>query len=136
MNNIFEFLTPKDSTFFIEADCTLRQALEKFCFHKFTVVPILKENGEYVGSVSEGDLLRHVKGVGKFDLDDAQDVDLMQIERYRSYQSINVTSSMEQVASLLLTQNFVPVVDDRGMFIGIIKRRAVMQYFVENFSVK
>ena len=43
MNNIFEFLTPKDSTFFIEADCTLRQALEKFCFHKFTVVPILKE---------------------------------------------------------------------------------------------
>jgi len=136
MNNIFEFLTSKDSTFFIEADCTLRQALEKFCFHKFTVVPILKENGEYVGSVSEGDLLRHIKGVGKFDLDDAQDVDLMQIERYRSYQSINVTSSMEQVASLLLTQNFVPVVDDRGMFIGIIKRRAVMQYFMENFSVK
>jgi len=43
---------------------------------------------------------------------------------------------MEQVASLLLTQNFVPVVDDRGMFIGIIKRRAVMQYFMENFSVK
>ena len=80
--------------------------------------------------------MRHIKGVGKFDLDDAQDVDLMQIERYRSYQSINVTSSMEQVASLLLTQNFVPVVDDRGMFIGIIKRRAVMQYFMENFSVK
>lgn len=136
MSNIFEFLTPKEDTFFIESDSTLRQALEKFYFHKFTVVPILGDNGEFVGTISEGDLLRQIKSLGSFNLDSSEDISLMDIDRYRSYQSINVTASVAQVANLLLSQNFVPVVDDRGMFIGIIKRRSVMQYIVDRFPLE
>ncbi len=130
MSNIFQFLTPKESTFYLESDSTFRQALEKFCFHKFTVVPILSKKGEFVGTVSEGDMLRHIKSIGRFDLDSAEEFALLDIPRYRSYQSINVTSSIEQVVGLLFTQNFVPVVDDRDMFIGIIKRSEIMQYLV------
>ena len=56
--NIFEsnFFTPKSETFFLTEDTTIRQALEKFDFHKFSVVPLIRADGTYLTTVSEGDM--------------------------------------------------------------------------------
>ena len=127
--NIIRFLVPKSETFYIDTSFTIRQFMEKADFHKFTVVPILDEHGFYVGSVSEGDILRHIKNLCNFDLKTAESSKIMDITRYRSYSSARVSAGLEDVFFLLTAQNFVPVIDDRGAFIGIIKRRSVMEYF-------
>ena len=46
---------------------------------------------------------------------------------------IKIYAKLEQVLSQVMDQNFVPVVDDRGMFMGIITRKSVMQYYSNKY---
>ena len=59
--NILFFLTPKSEVAYIYAEESLRQALEKMEFHKYSAVPILTRQGRYVGTLTEGDLLWYIK---------------------------------------------------------------------------
>lgn len=127
--NILLFLTPKDSTSFLEYDCTIRQALEKMDYHKFSVIPLVDENGAFITTISEGDILRHIKNKGNFSLEDAQEDRLCDIPRYRPYEALDVNCNLEDVIDMSLNQNFIPLIDDRGMYIGIVKRKDVIQYF-------
>ena len=38
---------------------------------------------------------------------------------------------MDNLLNMVMEQNFVPVVDDRGMFIGIITRKDIIKYFYD-----
>ncbi|MEY8738847.1 CBS domain-containing protein [Bacillales bacterium AN1005] len=55
-------------------------------------------------------------------------VSLQDVPLHSKYEAISVNSEIEEIVSTLLEQNFVPVVDDSGVFIGIIRRREVMQW--------
>ena len=41
------------------------------------------------------------------------------------------TATVEELMDRILQQNFVPVVDDRGCYIGIVKRRDIIGYFMD-----
>ncbi len=133
--NIMEFLTPKDETYFIDADSTIRQALEKFDYHKFSVVPLVDAEGMYCGTVSEGDILRFIKRNCNFDVDLAEDVKVLDIEKYRPYKSLDITCTLEEVVKLSLEQNFIPMVDGRGMYIGIIKRKEILLFLMKKVNL-
>lgn len=128
--NIFTILTPKSQTEFIEYDSTIRQALETFDFHKFTVVPLIDDEGKYVSTLSEGDILRYIKNEANFDIEIAESVKINTIEKYRSYEAITIDSTMDEVLKLAMNQNFVPIIDDRGMYIGIIKRKDIIKCYI------
>ncbi|HRF71004.1 MAG TPA: CBS domain-containing protein [Candidatus Pelethenecus sp.] len=134
--NILSLLTPKENTFYLDTHSTIRQALEKYDYHKFTVVPLIDKEGHYVESVSEGDILRFIKNNKNFNLQQAEDILLCEIEKYRSYKALQVSCSMVDVFILSLDQNFIPMIDDRGMFIGIIKRKDIIGYFIDRYPVK
>jgi len=55
--NLLFFLTPKQDVLYIYEDFTLRQTLEKWSNQRYATIPVLKRNGEYVGSITEGDIL-------------------------------------------------------------------------------
>jgi CBS domain-containing protein len=133
--NIMEFLTPKDETYFIDADSTIRQALEKFDYHKFSVVPLVDAEGKYCGTVSEGDILRFIKRNCNFDVDLAEDIKVLDIEKYRPYKSLDITCTLEEVVKLSLEQNFIPMVDGRGMYIGIIKRKEILLFLMKKVNL-
>jgi predicted transcriptional regulator len=128
--NIMSYLTPKDETHYIDADSTIRQALEKFDYHKFSVVPLVDKDGKYCGTVSEGDILRFIKRNCNFDVDLAEDVKVMDIEKYRPYKSLDITCTLNDVTELALQQNFIPMIDGRGMYIGIIKRKEILMFLM------
>ncbi|MGN1262117.1 MAG: CBS domain-containing protein [Candidatus Enteromonas sp.] len=126
--NIFPFLTLKSDTKFLIDTCTLRQALEKMEFYRYSVIPLLDENGRYIGTLSEGDLLRYVKKDLDFDSTKGEDVPISDIPRYRSYKPLSMESTLEELIELAMEQNFIPMVDDRGVFMGIIRRRTLLEY--------
>lgn len=134
MDSIVSLITPKKSTFYIEKDSTVRQALEKFDAHKFSVVPMIDGNGEYIGTLSEGDILRYIKNHHYFDVKVSENTRIDQIEHYRPYKALGINATMMDVYKLSLSQNFVPLIDDKNHFIGIIKRSAILKYFVNNFD--
>lgn len=126
--NVFELLTPKSSVSFILDNFTVRQAVEKMLFHKFTVIPILNNEGEYVGTISEGDLLRFIVAQDGIDKEECESILIKDIDKYRSYKPVKVDASFDEIYEASLIQNFIPIVDDRNVFIGIIRRKEVVSY--------
>ena len=126
--NVFELLTPKSSVSFILDSFTVRQAVEKMLFHKFTVIPILNSEGEYVGSISEGDLLAFIVAQDGIDKEECESILIKDIDKYRSYKSVKVDASFDEIYEASLIQNFIPIVDDRNVFIGLIRRKEVVSY--------
>lgn len=131
MDSILKLLTPKKATYFLIDTSTIRQALEKFDAHKFSVVPLINKNGEYVGTLSEGDILRFIKNHAHFDISKAEGVKVHEIEHYRPYKCLHVDGTIDEVYSLALDQSFVPLIDDQDHYIGIIKRKDVLIYLSE-----
>lgn len=129
--NILFFISPKDKIDYVFEEFTLRQVLEKMDNCGFTSLPILNIKGEYVATITEGDILRHIKMIDKFSLRDAEKIPLKSVRIKRNVKSIKIYSNIEDLLELALEQNFVPVVDDMNHFIGIITRKAVLSHFAK-----
>ena len=71
--NLLFFLTPKAEVAYLYDDFTLRQAIEKMEYHRYSSIPILNRKGEYVGTITEGDILWAVKRNYNLNLQDAED---------------------------------------------------------------
>ena len=131
MNNILIFLTPKAMCAFVYDDFTIRQALEKMESSGYAALPILNRRGEYRGSLTEGDLLWALKNMCYMDMRQAEARRIMEISRRKDNIPVRVTAEMSDLVSRASGQNFVPVVDDKDAFIGIITRSAIMKYCYE-----
>ena len=79
--NLLFFLTPKAEVAYLYDDFTLRQAIEKMEYHRYSSIPILNRKGEYVGTITEGDILWAVKRNYNLNLQDAEDMPIMSIPR-------------------------------------------------------
>ena len=128
MKNILFFLKPKAMCAYLHDDYTIRQALERMESAGFAALPILNKRGEYRGSLSEGDLLWALKNVCYMDMRQAEAHRIMEISRKRDNVPVRVTTTMRDLVERASTQNFVPVVDDKDTFIGIVTRRDIIKY--------
>ena len=131
MNNILFFLTPKAMCAFVYDDFTVRQAIEKMESSGYSSLPILNKKGEYRGSLTEGDLLWAMKNLCDMDLHKAETRRIMEISRRMDNIPVQVTTSMQDLVERATNQNFVPVVDDKDAFIGIITRSSIIKYCQE-----
>lgn len=116
---------------YVYDDYSLRQALEKMEAASFAALPILNRQGEYRGTLTEGDLLWGLKNMCSMDMRQAQSRKIMEISRRKDNVPVRVTTSMHDLVERSSGQNFVPVVDDKGAFIGIITRRSIIQYCMQ-----
>ena len=127
-NNILFFLTPKAMCAYLYDDYTMRQALEKMESAGYAALPILNRQGEYKGTLTEGDLLWAIKNMCNMDMKQAEATKIMDISRRKDNVPVTVTTSMQELVDRASYQNFVPVVDDKNAFIGIVTRRAIIKY--------
>ena len=127
--NILFFLSPKQDLMYVYDDFTLRQTLEKWENNRYASIPVLNRKGEYVGTLTEGDILWGLKQQHGLDIEAAEDVPISSFAHKRDYKAVTVTTSMDQLIEAAMNQNFVPVVDDLDSFIGIVTRRDIMQYY-------
>lgn len=131
--NIAFFLTLKKDTAYLYDDYTLRQALEKMRAHGYTQIPVISRSGEYIGVVTEGDFLWYMIDSGGVSMHNAEDLllkDVLSRERARPFYSAKITADIEELVALALNQNFVPVADDDGIYIGIVTRRSILKQLV------
>ena len=128
MNNVLFFLTPKAMCAFLYDDYTVRQALEKMETAGYAALPILNRQGEYRGTLTEGDVLWAMKNLCNMDIRQAEQHRIMEIGHHKDNIPVKVNTSMSELIDRAAGQNFVPVVDDKNAFIGIITRRAIIKY--------
>ena len=126
--NILFFLTPKSEVAYIYEDYTISQALEKMEYHRYSSIPIINKEGKYVGTITEGDLLWTLKNAFFLDLRAIEDISITHVKRRKDNRPVFIDANIEDLISTAMNQNFVPVVDDKDTFIGIIKRRDIIEY--------
>ena len=126
--NIAFFLTPKNEVVCESCEATMRQVMEKMEHHGYTAIPLIDKSGKYVGTLTEGDLLWKLKNTPDLNFKNTECVKVKEIDRRVSHKSVSINSDIENLINLAINQNFVPVVDDNGIFIGIIKRSDILNY--------
>lgn len=126
--NIAFFLTPKNEVVCESLETSMRQVMEKMEYHGYTAIPLIDKNGKYVGTLTEGDLLWKLKNTPELNFRNTESVKVSDIPRRVSHKSVSINSDIESLINLAIGQNFVPVVDDDGIFIGIIKRSDIINY--------
>ena len=132
--NILFFLKPKSEVAFIYDYCTLRQVLETMEYHKYASIPMLNREGEYVGTITEGDLLWGIKSYQNMDLKRVENIFIQDFPRKADYEAVSADADMEDLLRKAMNQNFVPVVDDQKKFIGIITRKTIIEYCYERMQ--
>lgn len=134
--NIAYFLTPKQETAYLYDDYTIRQALEKMRAHGYTRIPVISRDGQYKTVVGEGDFLWYMLDLGNgagISMHGAEELKLKNIlekESRRPYRPVRITALRDELVELAMNQNFVPVTDDDGTYIGIVTRRNILKYLV------
>ena len=123
--NILKLLTPKDKVSFVELDMTVRQGLEKMRAHGFSAIPVLKKNGTYYGVVSEGDFLWDILDDNVVTVQELENKKIKDIIR-KKVPSCKIDVSYDELLKLITNYNFVPIVDDRNVLMGIITRKSIL----------
>ncbi len=130
--NVLFFLKPKQEVCVLHKNYTLRQGIEKLRQYGFAAVPVIDEDGRYCGTVTEGDLLRQV--LQHENKAEWEQIPLRDAMRTDVKKPVNVMADMDELLSVAVNQNFVPVVDDRDMFIGIVTRQDILRYFAREYK--
>ncbi len=115
-------------------DYSLRQAMEKMEYHKYSAVPIINRAGNYVGTLTEGDILWELKDRKLSNLHEAEEIMLRHTNRKRDNEPVNVNCNIEDLVMTSMNQNFVPVIDDNGIFIGIVTRKSIIEYCYKRYK--
>ncbi len=129
--NVLFFLTPKASCAYLNEDDTLRQAIERMEISRYAALPILTKSGAYCGTLTEGDMLWALKNLCVMDLKQTENHNIMEIAHRHDNKPVSVTTNIEDLLNTSLDQNFVPVIDDREKFIGIVTRKAIIKYCID-----
>ncbi len=128
------YLTPKEEVVWLHEDATIRQAMEKMEYHRYTALPLVNKAGKYAGTLTEGDLLRNFKHNQELKFKDLYKMRLKDLPKQHYNEPISVNSPIEELIPLAVNQNFIPVVDDQQNFIGIIKRSTIINYLYQRLT--
>lgn len=126
--NILFYLTPKSEVLYLYDDYSVRQAMEKMEYHKYSAVPIIDRAGKYMGTLTEGDILWELKRKKTVDLREIENETIHTLERKWYNQPVNINCRIEDLVMTSMNQNFVPVIDDNDIFIGIVTRKSIIEY--------
>ncbi|MCZ8511440.1 CBS domain-containing protein [Paenibacillus filicis] len=132
--DIKSFLYPKNEVSYITTSSNLKEALDKLEACHYTAIPILDDNGVYFGTLSEGDLLWKMKATPGLDFDSMHEIPVVSIEKRMKIECVAIGADLDDMLTLAADQNFVPVVDDDRVFLGIIRRKDIIEYYTRNIT--
>lgn len=131
--NILLFLIPKVQVEYVFNTYTIRQVIEKMDYHHYSEIPVLDKDGKYLGTISDGDILRYLKKY-KLNWEETMVDKISGVPTIHQIEPIQINKNMMDLVEIIVRQNFVPVIDDRGNFIGIVTRKSVIEYMRKNLK--
>ena len=128
-NHLFHLL-PKSDTVFLNSSDSFQQAYNLFVLTNYTALPVINKKGQYVGTICEGDLLR-ILSVSLTDSEiDLSQLAIKDIAFKTKTEVARINESFNRLLELALNQNFIPLVDDQGIFVGILSRQELIRELI------
>ena len=129
--NIFLLMIPKKEVAILDETMNARQALEKMRTYHYTAIPVISKEGLYLGTITEGDLLYGLLSLDKPELEQLAKHNVTELIRKDFTPAVNVDEDMDVLLCHIMNANYVPIIDDRGVLMGIITRRSVISHLLE-----
>lgn len=126
--NIPSLLIPKANVEYLRTKDSIEFALDIFRRNSYSAVPVINSDGIYRGTITEGDFLYYIMDNPEADL---KKVKVRNILREDFYEAVKITASIDKLLIKCLDQNFVPVTDDRDVFVGIVTRKVIFKNIYE-----
>ena len=126
--NIPSLLIPKANVEYLRTKDSIEFALDIFRRNSYSAVPVINSDGIYRGTITEGDFLYYIMDNPDADL---KKVKVRNILREDFYEAVKFTASIDKLLIKCLDQNFVPVTDDRDVFVGIVTRKVIFKNIYE-----
>lgn len=134
--NVLFFLTPKSEVAVVYNDYSVRQGIEKIKHYGYSAIPMISREGKYLGVITEGDFLRFLTDNQEKEPKYIEHKKLEEINRKAVCKAVSANADIEELMDKVINQNFVPVVDDNAVFIGIVTRKDIIQYLNRKLSEK
>ncbi|WP_248928545.1 CBS domain-containing protein [Paenibacillus hamazuiensis] len=132
--DIKSFLYPKNEVSYLLTSSNMKEAMDKLEASNYTAIPILDDNGLYYGTLSEGDLLWKLKATPGLSFETMHEIPILSIKRRMKVECVEIGADLDDMLSLAADQNFVPVVDADRVFLGIIRRKDIIEYYTRNIT--
>lgn len=129
--NVLMLLRPKKDIAYIFENNTIRQGMTKMRARGYTAIPVLTEDGKYVGCVSEGDFLWYQIDNSFAAEKDGEKHYVRDIIRTDFSPPARISITMDELLDRAMHQNFVCITDDFDSFIGIVTRQDIIRYFTD-----
>ena len=104
--------------------------------HRHSAIPLLDDDGRYAGTLAEGDLLWYLHAATGPWSEVAAATRVDQIPLWLKNDPIQIDAEMEALVARAAMQSFVPVVDDRQVFVGMVRRKAIIEYCVKRAGIR
>lgn len=132
------FYSPKPVSPMCTTTTPSARVWKKCVTNGYTAIPVISRTGQYVGTVSEGDFLWRLLSE-----EEGRRCTMKELEKLRvrdilqdgAYPPVRITVTMDELLDSAMNQNFIPVVDDVGSFIGIVTRKDIIRHFAEQDSL-
>lgn len=124
--NVLFFLTPKSEVTYIFDDYKISKVMDIMEETGYTALPMIDRQGHYVGTITEGDILRIIREKSELSLECIGEIIVSSMQRKTDIKPVCGSADMADLIKISLEQNYVPVVDDNRIFIGIITRRDII----------
>jgi CBS domain-containing protein len=127
--NILFLLRPKSDVALLMNTVPVSDALAAFTEFRFSAVPVVTAEGKYFGTVTAADFLEYtLKGAY------GRGITVGEIINPAKNPPVRITANLDDLLLMVMDQNFVPVIDDRDCFMGIVTRKRIMQYYYESYK--
>ena len=131
--NIMRFVVPKSLVEYVTVDNTIRQALEKMRYHRYVAIPVIDGEGRYVGTLRNDDIFSYFLDNDGFTSRAAERDKVAELLDRNYSPPVYHDAPMDELIEKVKEHNFVPVVDDRGCFVGIILRRDILNFLLNYY---
>lgn len=136
LNGLETIVKPADEVAVIMESNTLSHALLLMTSNKYSVVPVLDNKSRMKGLISMPLIIEAIMDIEDVQFDKLEAIRVSEVMDVH-YPVVNEDFELEDVMRMLIHAAFITVVDENGVFVGIITRQEILtgtNRIVHNFE--
>ncbi|AUS07807.1 CBS domain-containing protein [Laceyella sacchari] len=133
---ITPFIIPKEQVVVVDPDWSLERALLVLTRKGTNSVPVINKVGQVEGLISKTEILDFM-----FKISQGNEIDFSQLSKYKVQEAMNknhsgilANSIFSFAFEVLINRSYIPIIDIKGMFVGILTRKVMMEQVIEYFK--
>jgi CBS domain-containing protein len=130
------YIIPKEKVVVVDPDWSLHRALLVLTRKSTSSVPVINQEGQVEGLISKTNILDFLFAISK-----DQEIDFSELKHYpvkeamdRNHGGILANSIFSFAFEVLIHRPYVPIIDIKNRFLGILTRKVMMEKVIEYFQ--